>query len=59
MVKQCLVAAVDQGIKQKKSIKETLLQQLQGPQGEAGASCAEDLVKVKILPDVDRSFLKC
>ena len=51
------MAIIDQGIKQKESIEETPLYQLQGPQGEVGASYTEDLVRVKILLDVDRSFL--
>ena len=52
-----LVAVVDRGIKQKESNEEIPLEQLQGPQEEVRASCAEDLVRVKILPDDDRSFL--
>ena len=52
-----MVATVDRGIKQKESTNETPLYQLQEPQEEAGASCAENLVRVRILPDDDRSFL--
>ena len=35
---------------------EVLLLQLQEPQGENGAICAEELIKVSILPDEGKSF---
>ena len=57
MAKQCLVATFDQGAKPKESTEETPLKQLQEPQDEVGASGAEDLVKVKILPDEGKNFL--
>ena len=42
MARQYLVAAINREIKQKEPAK--------------GVSCAEDLIRVKILPDEDRSF---
>ena len=56
VARQCLVAVVDQGIEQKKSTEETPLYQLKEPQEGMGASCAEELIKVKILTDVDKYF---
>ena len=48
MARQCLVATVDRGAKPK---------ELQEPLDEVGTSHAEDLVRVRILPDDDRNFL--
>ena len=50
------MAAVNQEIKQKQPTEEVLLWQLQEPQREMRVSCVKDLVKVRILPDDDRSF---
>ena len=50
------MAAVNQEIKQKEPTEEVPLWQLQEPQREMRVSCAEDLVKVRILSDDDRSF---
>ena len=56
VARQCLVATVNQDIKQKELVREVPLQQLQEPHEGNGGSCAEDLVRVKILSDEDRSF---
>ena len=59
MARQCLVAIVswkDEQAKHKETAEEALLKQLQKPRGELGVGCAEELIKVKILPDTDRYF---
>ena len=59
MARQCLVAVVDwenKQTKQKEPFEEVPLQQLQEPKKGMGASCAEELIGVKILLDDDRYF---
>ena len=59
MTRQCLVAAVNwknEQVKWTELPEETPLLQLQRPQEEKGASCAEELIRVKILQDDDRYF---
>ena len=56
---QCLVIAAhwkDEQTEHKEITEETPLSQLQKHRGEKGATGAEELEKVKILPDADRYF---
>ena len=56
VARQCLVVTVNREIKQKEPAKEVPLYQLLKPHEEMRASCAKDLIRVKILLDEDRSF---
>ena len=59
VARQCLVVATcwkDEQAKHKEIAEEAPLYQLQKPRGELGASCAEELIKVKIKPNTDRYF---
>ena len=59
VARQCLVATVNrknEQAKQKESVVETPSQQLQNPWEGVGASYAEQLIRIKILPNVDRYF---
>ena len=59
VARQCLVAAVNrknEQAEQKESVVETPSQQLQNPREGVGAGYAEQLIRVKILPNVDRYF---
>nr|POE57647.1 hypothetical protein CFP56_61553 [Quercus suber] len=61
----CLVAIADwkKGMaerkdhaKRKDPMLSASLKKLQDPQGEQGSGCAEEVMKVRILPDTDKCF---